>query len=380
MKVILSTDAIKYPLTGIGRYTFELANELAKCDQIEQLFYLKGTRLSNAVPVPAYSPGATGWFRRLLLQSRIAVESYRAIVPRLKARALRGLEDHLFHGPNFYLPPFGGHSVVTIHDLSIYRWQACHPQERVRYMKAEIELSLKRAAMLITDSEFTRKEAAEFFGWPLERVRAVSLACAKDFHPQTRKSMEPLLGQYGLSAGGYCLFAGTIEPRKNIDTLLDAYSMLPATVRRRWPLVLIGYQGWSSADVHARISEAARAGWARYLGFVPAEHLPILYAGARLFVYPSLYEGFGLPVLEAMASGVPVVCSNASSLPEVVGDAGAMCDALDVDTLWRLISKGLDDEQWRRVAAQKGLSRAENFSWKRCAQETVAAYQAALRV
>jgi alpha-1,3-rhamnosyl/mannosyltransferase len=113
---------------------------------------------------------------------------------------------------------------------------------------------------------------------------------------------------------------------------------------------------------------------------VPADHLPLLFAGARLFAFPSLYEGFGLPVLEAMASGVPVVCSNTSSLPEVAGDAAAMCDAHDVDLLSRLISRGLEDEQWRCIAIKKGLEQAELFSWQRCAQETVAAYQAAMRV
>lgn len=380
LKVILSVDPIKYPLTGIGRYTFELATHLARLTEIKSLRFLRGVRLYGSIPMPGSAHNAMGGVRGRLLKSRLAVGLYRLVAPRMKARALWGFEDHVFHGPNFYLPPFGGRSVVTMHDLSAYTWSGCHPPERVRYMRAEIDLSLKRASMLITDSEFTRHEVAAQFGWPLEKIRAVPLASAEGFHPRGLESLQTLLSRYGLAPGEYCLFAGTIEPRKNIPALLNAYGMLPDAVRRRWPLVLVGYKGWNSDAIHARIAEAERAGWARYLGFVAAEDLPLIFAGARLFAFPSLYEGFGLPVLEAMASGVPLVCSNSSSLPEVAGDAAAMCDAPDVDALSHLIAAGLEDEGWRASARDKGLTRACEFSWQRCARETADVYQAALRV
>jgi glycosyltransferase involved in cell wall biosynthesis len=381
LKVILSIDPIKYPLTGIGRYTYELAKALGLNDQVESLHFLGGRRLCNTIPEPSEVPDAMLEGRRLrhlLLKSRTVGELYRVISPHLKARALRGMEDHIFHGPNFYLPPFEGTSVVTIHDLSPYLWAECHPPERIRYMLPEIELSLKRAAVLITDSEFTRQEVAKYFSWPIEKVHAVNLASAATFHPRAPSVLAPKLKGYGLTPGGYCLFAGTIEPRKNIDTLLDAYAMLPAAVRLKYPLVLTGYQGWNSEALHDRMTHIGRAGWARYLGFVSADKLPMLFAGARLFAFPSFYEGFGLPVLEAMASGVPVVCSNASSLPEVAGNAAAMCHASDVNTLTRLILAGLEDESWRRDATKKGLYQAAKFTWQRCAKETITAYQVAL--
>jgi alpha-1,3-rhamnosyl/mannosyltransferase len=177
---------------------------------------------------------------------------------------------------------------------------------------------------------------------------------------------------------GYSLYVGTIEPRKNLDVLLDAYALLPQAVRQQWPLILIGYQGWRSEHLHARIAAAASEGWARYLGFVEASELPLFYAGARVFVFPSLYEGFGLPVLEAMASGIPVVCSNASTLPEVAGDAAAMCEPQDVEGLTELINRALQDESWRKLAISKGLLQAAKFSWQRCAKETAAVYQEVL--
>lgn len=242
-------------------------------------------------------------------------------------------------------------------------------------MRKEIALTLKRADMLITDSEYTRREIATYFSWPLEKIRAVPLASSEDFRPRESAELQKVLKDIGLIEGGYSLYVGTIEPRKNLEVLLDAYSMLPIAVRQRWPLILIGYRGWRSEQLHARIESAMQEGWARYLGFVAAEDLPLVYAGARLFVFPSLYEGFGLPVLEAMASGIPVVCSNSSTLPEVAGDAAAMCAPDDVDSLCHLISIGLEDEPWRAEARRKGLIRASAFSWQRCAEETAAVYQ-----
>lgn len=379
MKVILSIDAIRYPLTGIGRYTQELATHLQLSSEISDLRYFVGRRFVDSLPVPdAVPPTAVSYgVRRTALKTRAIVEAYRIVSPWLKARALRGFDDHVFHGPNFYLPPFRGKCVVTMHDLSPFTWSHCHPPERVRYMQAEIRQTLKRASVLITDSEFTRRELAGYFNWPMERIHAVPLATGRDFRPRGDGELRAALVRHGLDKGGYCLYAGTIEPRKNVGALLDAYGMLAADVRARWPLVLVGYEGWRSETLHARITEAERGGWVRYLGYVPAEDLPLLYAGARLFAFPSLYEGFGLPVLEAIASGVPVVCSNSSSLPEVVGDAAAMCAAEDVDALSELLGRGLEDEAWRRDAVEKGLQQARRFSWQRCAQETAAAYRAA---
>lgn len=376
MKVVLSVDLVQYPLTGIGRYTYELARGLEQAN-IEDLKFFKGTRLLSKLQAPSDVAPMTklsAW-KKYAQKSRVAVGLYRAVNPLLKARALKGLEDYIFHGPNYYLPPFAGLSVVTFHDLSVYLWPKSHPPERVRYMRAEIELSLKRATALITDTEYTRQEVAKYFGWPLERIHAVPLASSPAFRPHTFEELQPLLQPLGLTAGEYTLFTGTVEPRKNIELLLDAYALLPAAIRTRWPLVISGYHGWNSGELHAKLTTAQAEGWLRYLGFVPSDTLPGLMAGARLFAFPSWYEGFGLPVLEAMACGVPVVCSNASTLPEVAGDAAAFHDPSDLDALVCQLRVGLEDDVWRAGAAKAGISQAAKFSWQRCAQQTLEVYR-----
>lgn len=377
LKVVLSVDPVKYPLTGIGRYTYELGRGLER-EGLASLQFLRGYQLTAAMPSlndaspMAAVPAWKGWAQ----QSRMAVAAYRRLSPWLKARALRGCEDHVFHGPNYYLPPFGGRSVVTIHDLSPYVWPQSHPPERVRYMRAEIELSLQRAAAIITDTQYTRHEVASHFGWPLERVFAVPLANGPEFCPRQPEVLAPVLAAMGLQPGGYVLFTGTVEPRKNLSTLLSAYRSLPPGLRQRWPLVIAGYRGWASSDLHQSMQSAQEQGWLKYLGFVPHATLPLLMAGAHLFVYPSHYEGFGLPVLEAMASGVPVVCSNASSLPEVAGLAAAYHHPEDGDTLRALIEAGLQDTAWRARARAAGMAQAAQFSWGKCTRETMAVYQA----
>jgi alpha-1,3-rhamnosyl/mannosyltransferase len=246
-------------------------------------------------------------------------------------------------------------------------------------MEAEVGLSVERARLLITDSQFTRAEVASYFGKPLNDIHTVPLASAQCFFPREKAQLENHLNRHGLSFQRYSLFVGTIEPRKNLFTLLDAYEQLSATLRRQWPLVLIGSEGWRSEAIHTRIARGVRAGWVRYLGFVDNNDLPLLYAGARLFVFPSLYEGFGLPVLEAMSSGVPVVCSNSSSLPEVAEGLALMCDPYDVKALSSLIERGLEDAAWRIEASSSGLAKARNYSWERCARATAEVYASALR-
>ncbi|MER2298824.1 MAG: glycosyltransferase family 1 protein [Pseudomonas sp.] len=375
MKLILSVEPVRFPLTGIGRYTYELATRLQRSSEINDLQFFAGRRFLPSLPTAVDQSDAVHGLKRLVQKNAVAVEAYRRLMPYLRKRALKGHEDHLYHSPNYYLPPFAGPSVATFHDLSPFTWAHCHAPQIVRFLQKELTLTLQRADALITDSHYTRQELADYFGWPIERIHAVPLASSPEFHPRSADSLREALARYGLQAGGYSLFVGTIEPRKNLETLLDAYGKLPVALRQRWPLILTGYHGWRSEAIHQRIAQAQQQGWARYLGFAASEDLPLLYSGARLFTFPSHYEGFGLPVLEAMSSGVPVVCSNSSSLPEVAGQAALMCAPGDVDGLSALLRQGLENENWRLAAVQQGLTHAAGFSWERCAQATIEVYR-----
>ena len=180
-----------------------------------------------------------------------------------------------------------------------------------------------------------------------------------------------MLSDWGLTRDSYLLFMGTIEPRKNLSRLLQAAELAG---KRAGPLVIAGAHGWGSDEVAARIQSLRRAGRVTYLGYVPDSARPALINGARGFVYPSLYEGFGLPVLEAMACGVPVLASNVSSLPEVVGSAGLLLDPGDVDAIAQGMIRLWEDEALRRDLSARGLEQARGFSWERTASQTLKAY------
>lgn len=211
--------------------------------------------------------------------------------------------------------------MVTVHDLSTFINPNWHLGPRAARINRRILGSIANSRLVITDSQAIRAEVLTYFGMSEDRVVAVPLGVDTTFRPRAFDDLRVPLGQLGLQPCGYCLCVSTIEPRKNILRLITAYRRLPARLHDLWPLVLEGEPGWNSQTIHQAITQGVQEGWLKYLGFVPQNLLPLLYAGCRLFAYPSLYEGFGLPVAEALASDVPVLTFNRSSLPEVAGGA-----------------------------------------------------------
>ncbi|MEN3110440.1 glycosyltransferase family 4 protein [Uliginosibacterium paludis] len=384
MKVALGVDVIRFPLTGIGRYAYELAKGLGQSEEVERLFFLSGRRLGRSFPSePGVSPTTAlsslkRFVGRRFVEHRCVLDIYRSINDVLRVRALMNAEGAVYHGPNYYLPAYDGPSVATFHDLSVLDCPEFHPPERVAYMRSELPVALERADVLLTISEHARQAVLAYSGFSPERVLAVPLAASSEFKPRTAKECAEVLVRFGLGFGRYVLYAGTVEPRKNLGRLLDAYEILPARVKNHFPLVVAGYRGWCSDEVHVRLQQAQSEGWAFYLGFVSASDLPVLYSGARIFAFPSLYEGFGLPLLEAMASGVPVVCSDSTSLPEVGGGYPLMCAPDDVDQLSHLLVRAIEDEPWRERVIPSGIAHAGSFSWERTVTGTLKAYRAAM--
>lgn len=376
--LILGADSICAPLTGIGRYALELARGLTHHPDVTRIRYFSMGRwraLPTLLAAEASSaPAPRSSLRNQMAGNRAAVYAFGLLMPRLQRQRLRGQEGSLYHSPNFFLPPFAGRTVTTVHDLSHHIYPEFHPPARIDYMRRMLPDSLQRASHVITVSESARFDLIAHFGHPPERITAIPLGADPAFRIHSAPELAPVLDRLGLQAKSYSLYVGTIEPRKNLDRLLDAYEALPEALRRQFPLVMAGSPGWRSEHTHTRMARAASAGWLHYLRYVAQADLPALYAGARLFVYPSLYEGFGLPVLEAMASGVPVVTSNVSSLPEVVGNAALSIAPENTDALVAALEQGLQDEAWRAYAGVAGLERAARFTWDRCLSQTVAVY------
>lgn len=379
LDVILAADALRPPLTGIGRYAHELARRLAVHPDVESLRYF-GLTGWVADPLPGLAepvaiPPASTSLRSRLAANRLAVRVYQAMGPTLSGWRLRGHESAIFHAPNYVVPPFGGYTVSTVHDLSHLMYPQFHPPARVDYLKFALAKSLARTDYVITDTEAVRQELLQRGMAAPDRTAAIALAADACFVPHTPAMLAPAMQALGLRAEAYCLFVGTVEPRKNVARLIEAYARLPQDLRRDCPLVVAGGMGWRSDDVHARMAQAQAEGWLRYLVYVEQRWLPALYAGARLMTYPSLYEGFGLPIVEAMASGTPVLTSNTSCMPEVAGGAARLVDPLDVDEMAHALSQCLSDEAWLTDARRAGLKRAAQFSWDRCADQTVAVYR-----
>lgn len=374
MSVVLSVEALSPVLTGIGRYAWELASRLPDRMRNEEVrFYRNGRWVQNPATLLEQDPasGTTKFPKWIRWVKRVFEQDRANKLP----HECRGL---VFHGPNYFLPPCADLGVATVHDLSIFKYPEMHPAERIKHFERDFLISMSRAKHLITDSESTRLEVIDYLGWAPEKITSVPLGVSSLFMPADGfmdDGLSVCLRRYGLTVGHYTLCVSTLEPRKKIGNLLEAYQCLPEILRNRYPLVLVGGGGWLSESLVQDIARFVAQGWLKYLGFVPMADLPAIYAGARTFAYPSVYEGFGLPVLEAMASGVPVVTSDSSSLPEVTKGAALLGNPNDVPALAVHLEKSLLDEPWRQMAVAKGLDVADHLTWDRCVDATVAVYQ-----
>lgn len=374
VKVVLDVDPISPPLTGIGRYTLELARGLAADRRVTDLrFFSYGRWVENPETLLQPDRAAVALRRSVPFRS-LARRVYRGLNGWRFTRQMRRLPNFVYHSPNYSLLPFNGPSVVTVHDLSIIRHPDYHPRERVEFLGRELPLSLSRASCVVTDSEFVRDELEELFGFPKSRSQAVYLGVDPSFRARGEAEVAGTLASFGLRYRGYVLIVATVEPRKNLMRLLQAFMNLPMAVRRNFPLVLAGMRGWHVSDIREAIDKLVADGEAMTLGFVDEADLPSLYSGAAVFAFPSLYEGFGLPALEAMAAGTPVIASSTSSLPEVVGDAAVTVDPLSVESISESLRALLADEPRRAELSVRGLARAAQFSWERCVARTVDVY------
>ena len=369
----LLSSAASYRAAGINRVLQHLLAELPAVPGDER--YLVYAPFSEAN-------------RRLLARPRVRTRLTRLPVDRppvriaweqtvLPVELVREGAD-LLHALGFVSPvAWRGKSVVTVYDLSFLRFPEVYNRANRMYLSTFTPPSLRRADRVITISEDARRDVVELCGVAPERVTSILLAADERFRPAPPEAVAAFRRRQGL-AERFVLYQGTLQPRKNVETLVRAYALLRSQGSDDHQLVLAGPRGWQYEPIFELTQRLGLEDSVRFPGFVPDDDLPLWYSSAAVFAFPSRYEGFGLPLLEAMACGAPVVSSNASSLPEVVGDAGLMVDPSDVEGLCSALRQILEDEPLRQALSVTGRARARTFSWRRVAAETVQVYREVL--
>lgn len=356
---------------GIGRYTRELLRALAELDTHNQyrLFYASRARPFTLPPLgPNFRvrslPVHDIWLARLW---------HRAQLP-LPVETFTGPVD-IFHSPDFTLPPTHAKTLLTVHDLSFVRDPASAAPGLLNYLNAVVPRSVKRAHHILADSRATKEDLQEIYRVPPEKITVLYSGVEARFRRASDAEQNAVRAKYQLGAEPFILAVGTLQPRKNYVRLIQAFASIcyqPSTISHQ--LIIVGGKGWLFDAIFAEVERLGLRERVLFPGFVADEDLPALYSAAHVFAYPSLYEGFGLPVLEAFACGTPVLTSTVSSLPEVAGDAALSVPPTDVTALAEALYRLTTDNALRAELIAKGLGRAQTFTWGRAAQELLKIY------
>ncbi len=351
---------------GIGRYARELIRAQSRLDRVNE-YRLLVPRDAHDELLAFEWPSNFSIVRAPFTERMLAVLWHRARVP-LPVELFIGRID-VFYSPDFLLPPtWARRKVVTVHDLSYVRLPGCFPAPLKRYLDRAVPRSLERADLVLADAESTKRDLLDIYRVPPERVEVLYSGVDARFCSRVNPADQARVrAKYKLERP-YLLSVSTVQPRKNYVRLINAFARLITDPPSEICLVIAGGNGWMYEKVYRTVEELGLQDRVSMLGFTPDEDLVSLYRMATLFVYPSLYEGFGLPVAEAMACGLPVVCSNASSLPEVGGEAVLYFDPCDVDAMANAIQRALVDEDLRMGMRTKGWEQVKPFSWERAAE------------
>lgn len=353
-------------LTGVGHYTFELAKSLAHVAPDDSFTLISPQPISIRSRLPENLSILN------LKQSGLNRRWWSIGLPLHLSRS----SFDLFHGTNYEVPMWSRRpSVVTIHDLSLFLHPEAHEARLVRRARWRMPLMVKTAARIITPTESVKREVSEIFKISPEKIVVTPEAPRAEFKPppleQTIKTRE----RFGIREE-FVLFVGTVEPRKNLHRLVEAFDKVLRTTSLRPQLVIAGGQGWLMDDFAAAIKAKGLEDHIRFTGYIHDEDLAALYSSCSAFTYPSLYEGFGLPPLEAMACGAPVITSNIPAIVESVSHAARTVDPHDVDDIAKAIAELLSDEKLRQHYSEAGLERSKKFTWEQTARKTLEVYRA----
>lgn len=365
-------------MTGIGYYALSLAKHLLVEAPTNDYFYFDGSGVAPMSKAALARREGSAGDADSLANRAVGMVGRSTLV----RRAYRWFKGHrfeqtattfdLFHAINFVAPRETSAPVLPlIHDISFERLPQTHPSERVAFLRKRLA-RLENYAFVNTPSAFTAREVADFYGYPLDRIEVTHPGVDDRFQAEPMAQALAAVDKLGLDAGQFFLMVGTIEPRKNHKVVVHAYAGLPQSLRQRFPLVIAGAVGWGTLEVAGQ-DELVREGSVRFIGYADEALVHALYWRARALLFPSLYEGFGMPVAEAMACGLQPIVSDIPVMREVAGEAGVFVDANDPDD-WRealLMAVEMD----RAVGRQKLVERARRFNWPETARRTAALYQ-----
>jgi glycosyltransferase involved in cell wall biosynthesis len=372
MRIVFDGTTLTPGRTGVGYYTEHLLQHLAREVEAtgDEIVVVSNQPIDTQVPLPPHVRVHEGH----RFPVRIGWMQLRA------ARALDAIKPDVAHFTNGMIPVGASPpTVVTVHDMSLRLYPGCHPLRRLLLNRPLMHVAIRQASAIVTVSNSARRDLLRLHGVAADRVSVVHEAASPVFRPiADRERLEDMRSRYYLPRR-FMLYVGTIEPRKNLTRLMTAF----AEARKQGiphHLVCVGPYGWSSRDLAGRIEQLGIRTAVHFTGYVPFEHLPLLYNLGEFFAFPSLYEGFGLPVVEAMACGVPVLTSSTSSLGEIAGDAAVTIDPLDTGAMTNAIVRLATDPELRRDRSESGLHRARSFSWQQTARDMLAVYHRAAGV
>jgi len=372
MNIAIDARRISDRHAGMGVYTFNLLRAMEQIDTRNQYTIFSNPLKTNRIDFK--NPNFKTYETPVTIENHLVGDLWRNFY--LPYR-LKLAETDVFHDPGYFLPivSSGYKSVVTVHDLVVYTFPQTNSKKYFWYMRQMTKIGVEKADLIIALSFHTKEDLIRILKVPESKVRVVYSATNEHLKPVTDPAeIAATREKFGIE-GPYILCVNTIEPRKNLPRLLSAYHLLKTEMNLEHKLVVCGMFGWLYGDVFTTIRELGLEDSIIFTSYVKDEDLPRLYSGAELFVFPSLYEGFGLPALEAMACGAPVITSSSSSLPEIVGDAAILINPYSIEELAEAMYKVLTDESLRSKMRKDGLSRASLFSWEKTASQTLSIYE-----
>jgi len=381
--ILVNIQSLKPPVTGIGRYTTELLKCLNAPHNIQAFDATKRysqhqleKKLNPLKDFSATSNKKKKIYADLIsMASRLpyAYQARQLIQQRIRRPLFKACSKYIYWEPNYILEPFDGLSVATMHDLSYICYPQHHRAASLKWLESNIESSIKQASAIVTLSEFSKSEILKNFSVDESKINIVSPAVGSEFKQDaSTEEVQQIRKKYKLP-NSYILSVGTLEPRKNIKTLLEAYTSLPTKTKARSPLVLIGAKGWGDVDKDIQLMLDKKE--IIVLGYVAQNDMAALYKAADLFVYISLYEGYGMPIAEAMASKIAIITSENSAMSEVARNTTAMVNPLDVEQVTGMMAYYLQEKAARSEMITKYEPIVASWSWQKSADQLSRVFQ-----